>query len=158
MVYAAGKMTNSTSEFSVPLALIVLAGDGAFVPNVSQDPATVQVDGGTPAPSVWSYTPLGADPEQGGTLNLNGWYLTTGLVPLPERNDCLAATTIPGDAAQVLPVLLEDDAHFCLQLAGQPGTVLTLDTRGYVTQFEPLQPADGYPYWQRFATVAESAS
>ena len=151
-------MTNGTADFSIPLALIVFAGEGALIPTVYQDPATVQADGSASAPSVWSYTPVGTDPEQGGTLNLAGWYLTTGLVPLPNRYDCLAATNVPGAAAQVLPVLLGDETHFCLQLAGQPGTVLTLDTRGYVTQFEPLQPADGDPYWQRFATVAESAS
>lgn len=151
-------MANDTLDFSMPLALVVIFGEGMYVPFVDQGPPTVQVAGGATVASVWSYTPLGDEPDQGGTLDLNGWYLSTGLIPLRDRNTCLAATNVASDAAHVLPVLLGDDAHFCLQLEGQPGTVLTLDTRGYVTQFEALQPADGFPYLQRFAVVAESAS
>jgi hypothetical protein len=75
------------------------------------------------------------------------------LTSLPNRN-CLLASTNRADAAVVLPVLL-DEHHFCVGLADAPGTVLTCDTRGYVIQFEALQGADGYPYWQRFVMAEE---
>jgi hypothetical protein len=100
----------------------------------------------TDSPQSWTATPVNpSDPAQGYTLSVNGRYLSTQTVHLTYKNDCLVVTSDPSRAARVIPVAA--GGSYYLQLVGS-SNVFTLDTRGYVTQFEPLAPNNDFPYFQ----------
>jgi hypothetical protein len=114
-------------------------GGGTFSPTPTSDQASVQVINGAPA---WTVTPYGP----GMVISIDGQYLSTRTVFLQYKNDCLTTTPDITQAAVMMPYWTGPNVGY-LSLVGS-NTVLTLDTRGYVTQFEPLQPGNGYPYFQ----------
>jgi hypothetical protein len=137
---------NQFAVTSVSLALPI-GGRTYFIEVVPNDGNTVQL---VFQARQWDMSPVDpGSPREGYTLSSGGAYITRNSIYVPQRNVCLTASTNVADAAHVMPIQL-DDGHYCLQLVGQPGNVLTFDTRGYLTQFESLQGADGYPYFQRF--------
>lgn len=114
-------------------------GGGTFSPTPTNQQASVQVINGAP---VWTVDPYGS----GMVISINGQYLSTNMVFLQYKNWCLTTTSDITKAAVMMPYWTGPQVGY-LQLVGQ-STVLTLDTRGYVTQFEALQPGNGYPYFQ----------
>ncbi|MFL5384409.1 MAG: hypothetical protein ACJ8GN_17955 [Longimicrobiaceae bacterium] len=114
-------------------------GGGTYSPTPTNDQASVQVLNGAPA---WTVTPYG----NGMVISINGQYLSTSTVFLPYKNNCLTTTPDINYAAIMMPYWSGPNVGY-LSLVGT-NLVLTLDTRGYVTNFEPLQPGNGYPYFQ----------
>lgn len=136
---------------SLPATIAITApidGGRPFYATVIGD-NSVQV---TPTAQTWMVTPANPDdPSQGYTLSADGKYLSTQTVYLPYKNQCLVVTPDPAQAARVLPVVSGTTYYF--QLVGS-NNVLTLDTRGYVTQFEPLAQTNDYPYFQHLTPPA----
>lgn len=123
-------------------------GGGKYYPTPTNQQASVQVSG---FPVTWTVSAY----EGGMVLSVNGQYLSSKTVNLPYKNSCQIMTSDINEAAVVMPYYDGASGVCYLNLLGTT-KYLDLDTRGYVTLFNPLQPNNGYPYFQylNYETIA----
>lgn len=147
------------TQVPIQLGITDLAGSAIWCPTPQMPPGAAHalvVPWKMPIgdePPQWSYTPLDLDsPEKGGTLEINGYFLTSqlGSAISPGALDSLIAATDVSEAAAVLLTFVSKTA-FAIEQASTPGLVLTINTDGNATQFSALQEnADHLPILQRF--------
>ncbi len=102
--------------------------------------------------TVWTLTPVDSrNPTAGCRLSIGQQYLSSATKYIEYKNYCLTVVSDISSSAVVVPIL--EGSTYVLALLGTD-KYLTLDTRGYVTQFETFAPLNDYPYFQHLALPA----